>query len=680
MFRGSRRPFDETYTADVNKEFLEDGETNSGSDVSSGTDSDWAVSNSEDDTDSRQPSNIQAGLTELGMLPSKRPNKEVPQLFYSLKLTITSLYKIPIRRPAPAERLDQWAKASTNEPSLWEHYDFTRVREVFDQADEKLLRRLVRLNTRRRLLLQYRQAHNEMLKRDADGSEEQISDSKSIQESYATTFKPPKHSENTENTENSPSDTLSSFASTQTGGEFPVFPSPPKGPNGEDLEDFICPYCCVVCHITSYRGWERHVLCDLEPYVCTFGNCARTNDMFRSREDWYNHELQEHRLEYSCSVKNHEEYSNIREFKSHMIREHDTQIDDNQTQSQLSMFSRRSQSKSGICPLCMKSTKHLKGHLARHLERIALYALPVVSNDGPVVSHDGSVISHDGSVISHDGSVVSHDGSVVSHDGSVVSNDGPAVSHDRITRQSSIRYVCLEANCDRTFSRPSDLDRHLKSRHYLPTFNCPVDDCDRKGGKGFSRKDKLRDHLRQKHRNINDEDSIKRLLPPEEETNHSRSLKNPKRIEKSDFNIGSQSDHQCIDNAKFWIDHDQSPTFGLSLSNYVPVLSDEEMKGSQGLEDPDLARNEAPDIAKTGLCSDHEYFYQAKFWLDDHESIDHGEFSWTYDNDRRALSPLPKKEIKDLIGFEDSSPNQVAASDVSQTDFPLHFLERPVPR
>ena len=76
----------------------------------------------------------------------------------------------------------------------------------------------------------------------------------------------------------------------------------------------------------------------------------------------------------------------------------------------------------------------------------------------------------------------------------------PAVSHDRITKQRSSRYVCLEANCDRTFSRPSDLARHLKSRHCPPTFNCPVDDCDRKGSRGFPRKDKLGDHLRQKHR------------------------------------------------------------------------------------------------------------------------------------------------------------------------------------
>lgn len=95
--------------------------------------------------------------------------------------------------------------------------------------------------------------------------------------------------------------------------------------------------------------------------------------MFRSRQDWYNHENQQHRLEYSCNDKNHEQYSDIREFKSHMIRDHDIQIDDDQTSS---MFSRPTQRKSGVCPLCMESAKHLKGHLARHLERIALYALP----------------------------------------------------------------------------------------------------------------------------------------------------------------------------------------------------------------------------------------------------------------------------------------------------------------
>lgn len=76
----------------------------------------------------------------------------------------------------------------------------------------------------------------------------------------------------------------------------------------------------------------------------------------------------------------------------------------------------------------------------------------------------------------------------------------PAVRHDHTNRPESDRYVCLIAKCRHTFSRPSDLDRHMKSRHCPPTFDCPVDDCNRKAGKGFPRKDKLRDHLRQKHR------------------------------------------------------------------------------------------------------------------------------------------------------------------------------------
>lgn len=412
VLQGSRRPLDETHAAGFEAEFGENGEPSSDSDASSGTDSDWAISNSEDDGDFRQPPSIQPsiGCTELGMLPSKRPTKEVPQLLYSLKLTITSLYKMPIRRPAPAERLDRLAKAFSNKTSFYEHFDFMYVRDVFKKADDKLVLRLGRMITRRRQLLQYRQAHNERLKRDIDDSKEQIDeaksygvigirpastsrprtepptqslalDSKSKQDSQATTFKPPKHPFDSEDTRNfevqSLADTMSSFASTRTGEELLAIPSPPKGPNGEDLEDFICPYCCVFCHITSPHRWKRHVMCDLEPYVCTFENCVRKNDMFESREDWYNHEIQQHRFDYSCNVKDHEQYTNIRDFMSHMDKEHNVQID---SQSQLSMFSRPTQRESGVCPLCMESTMQLKGHLARHLERIALFALPRQSN------------------------------------------------------------------------------------------------------------------------------------------------------------------------------------------------------------------------------------------------------------------------------------------------------------
>lgn len=413
VLRGLRRPFDEIHAANFENEFGEYGEPSSDSDVPSETGSDWAISSSEDSGDFRKPASIQEsiGFTELGISLSERPTKEVPQLLYSLKLTITSLYKMPIRRPAPAERLDRLAKASFNETSIHEHFDCMYVRDVFNKADEKLVIRLGRMITRRRQLLQYRQAHNKRLIREMDDSKEQIDkaksygiidirpssasilrteppikslalDSKFNQGSRATTFKPPNYPlDFTKNFEvQSLPETVSTLPSTRSGGEQLAIPSCPKGSNGEDLEDFICPYCYVFRHITSLHQWKRHVMCDLEPYVCTFENCSRTNDMFESQEDWYNHETQQHRLDYSCNVKDHEQYTNVREFRSHMNEEHNVQFNDEQLKFQLSMFSRPTQRKSGICPLCMESTVQLKGHLARHLERIALFALPRQSN------------------------------------------------------------------------------------------------------------------------------------------------------------------------------------------------------------------------------------------------------------------------------------------------------------
>ncbi|MCJ1356884.1 MAG: hypothetical protein MMC33_006880 [Icmadophila ericetorum] len=54
---------------------------------------------------------------------------------------------------------------------------------------------------------------------------------------------------------------------------------------------------------------------------------------------------------------------------------------------------------------------------------------------------------------------------------------------------------CTKPGCTATFKRKNDFQRHLHPGH----FNCPESGCDRNGGRPFTRKDKLRDHLRQKH-------------------------------------------------------------------------------------------------------------------------------------------------------------------------------------
>jgi nucleoside phosphorylase len=66
----------------------------------------------------------------------------------------------------------------------------------------------------------------------------------------------------------------------------------------------------------------------------------------------------------------------------------------------------------------------------------------------------------------------------------------------------SVRYQCSQLNCRSTFARPSDRDRHVRSFHTLRVFSCPESHCERNtehGGRGFSRHDKLIEHLRSVH-------------------------------------------------------------------------------------------------------------------------------------------------------------------------------------
>ena len=70
-----------------------------------------------------------------------------------------------------------------------------------------------------------------------------------------------------------------------------------------------------------------------------------------------------------------------------------------------------------------------------------------------------------------------------------------------LAEQDATPLVCTYLGCSRTkpFARKGELDRHMKS-HGPPEFDCPVPGCKRQGDKGFSRKDKLRDHVRRGHK------------------------------------------------------------------------------------------------------------------------------------------------------------------------------------
>lgn len=99
---------------------------------------------------------------------------------------------------------------------------------------------------------------------------------------------------------------------------------------------FECKICFSVISISSRRAWARHVFGDLMPYLCFYPDCPTPNRLYGSGWEWFDHLRSQH------SVSN----------------DPDAIID---------------------CPLCqgsVSSGKQFRRHLGRHMEQLALFALP----------------------------------------------------------------------------------------------------------------------------------------------------------------------------------------------------------------------------------------------------------------------------------------------------------------
>lgn len=80
---------------------------------------------------------------------------------------------------------------------------------------------------------------------------------------------------------------------------------------------------------------------------------------------------------------------------------------------------------------------------------------------------------------------------------------GPQALNTGKRAPSSGRYMCFSPSCGRSFTRVSDLNRHIATVHFTQQsrrFNCPKPDCKRKGPNAFTRRDHLLEHLRHIHR------------------------------------------------------------------------------------------------------------------------------------------------------------------------------------
>ena len=119
---------------------------------------------------------------------------------------------------------------------------------------------------------------------------------------------------------------------------------------------------------------RRHVFADLEPYVCTRSDCTEPDRMYSSQNAWFLHEAQHHDTLH-CGVSDHEAYAEPLSFVNHLGISHDVHLDPNNAPS-LEVFRRPTKRERGVCNLCGSTTDNLKQHIGRHLQRMALFAVP----------------------------------------------------------------------------------------------------------------------------------------------------------------------------------------------------------------------------------------------------------------------------------------------------------------
>jgi hypothetical protein len=114
----------------------------------------------------------------------------------------------------------------------------------------------------------------------------------------------------------------------------------------------------------------------------------------------------------------------------------------------------------------------------------------------------------------------------------------PTQDHEPDTEVSSTNGENKCSQCDRTFTRPGQLKRHLRSHNQKERiFPCDYDKCDRKGVNAFYRRDNLFNHQRNVHGDLSEEQKQQLRLRRHRRVGSGKSLSDqdlPPGLERSD--------------------------------------------------------------------------------------------------------------------------------------------------
>ena len=90
------------------------------------------------------------------------------------------------------------------------------------------------------------------------------------------------------------------------------------------------PYFNADCPLLMFSS--RHILRDIDPYVCLFEECSQPNEQYQSFDDWMMHMKWQHTLVWSCPAPIHSSltFDTAEECKDYFGAEHGEYISDSQ--------------------------------------------------------------------------------------------------------------------------------------------------------------------------------------------------------------------------------------------------------------------------------------------------------------------------------------------------------------
>ncbi|KAJ2991535.1 hypothetical protein NUW58_g2479 [Xylaria curta] len=160
-------------------------------------------------------------------------------------------------------------------------------------------------------------------------------------------------------------------------GDKVTWPPPPQVTRGSNF--FSCPYCLLLCpdSYLSSDYWRNHLIHDLQPYHCTYELCEDPNRLYGSRQEWIDHENQHTRV-WHCQ-QHGDEFETQPEYIEHLQQYHENTKTEYFSAELLSSVVGPSMKPHRECPFCptgFDSLVEIQRHLAFHLERLAVLALP----------------------------------------------------------------------------------------------------------------------------------------------------------------------------------------------------------------------------------------------------------------------------------------------------------------